>query len=102
MSEFTRYGQLWMNAGWMTAQELTTYKKYGYYSKNLKLKNGKTFPNTKVIAINTMTCYDVNFALLKSRYDPGDELTWLEKELADLEKNNGMAIIIGHVPPIFL
>jgi hypothetical protein len=49
-----------------------------------------------------MTCYDVNFALLKSRDDPGDELTWLEKELGDLEKNNGMAIIIGHVPPIFL
>jgi hypothetical protein len=32
-----------------------------------------------------MTCYYLNFELLKARYDPGDELSWLEKELADLE-----------------
>ena len=58
-------------------------------------------PKTKVIALNTMSCYYLNYELLKSRYDPGDELAWLERELAALEQDNGMAIIIGHVPPIF-
>lgn len=101
MSELVSYGKLWTDAGWMSEQELVTYRKYGYYSKNLTLKNGKKVSNTKVIAINTMSCYYLNFELLKSRYDPGDELAWLEKELAALEAVNGLAIIIGHVPPIF-
>ena len=47
--------------------------------KSFHLKNGKKVPNTKIIAINTMACFNLNFELLKSRYDPGDELSWLEK-----------------------
>jgi len=85
MSEFLGYGKIWKEQGWMNDIEFATYRKYGYYSKNLTLKNGKKVPNTKVIALNTMTCYNLNFDLLKSRYDPGDEIAWLEKELAEIE-----------------
>ena len=89
MSEFLRYGKIWMEQGWISEKEFATYRKYGYYSKDLTLKNGKKVPNTKIIAINTMACFNLNFELLKSRYDPGDELSWLEKELATIEEVNG-------------
>lgn len=41
----------------------------------------------------------MNWNLIKNRYDPGDELGWLENELATLEKLGHNAIIISHVPP---
>ena len=44
---------------------------YGYYATTLKLKNGKEYTNTKIIAINTMACYNLNWYLVKNRYDPG-------------------------------
>jgi hypothetical protein len=72
LTEFVSYGLLWKNMGWLTEQEQLQYKKYGFYSKNFSLKNRKAYPNTRIIAINTMSCYVWNFELLKSRYDPGD------------------------------
>lgn len=48
-----------------------------------------------------MGCYYYNFEVLKSRYDPGDQLKWLEDELAALEKVSGSAIVIGHIPPMY-
>lgn len=101
MSEFVSYGKLWKDMGWLSEQEQMQYKKYGFYSKNFTLKNGKQYPNTRIIAINTMSCYIWNFELLKARYDPGEQIAWLEKELASLEAVNGKAIIIGHIAPIY-
>lgn len=40
-----------------------------------------------------------NWGIIKTRYDPGDQLDWLEKELASLEAQNGQAIFISHIPP---
>lgn len=37
---------------------------------------------------------------MKNKYDPGNHLAWLEKELAKLEKSGGQAIIITHLPTI--
>jgi hypothetical protein len=48
-----------------------------------------------------MSCYYFNFEVLKTRYDPGDQLEWLEKQLADLESISGTAILIGHIPPLY-
>ena len=87
--------------GWLSALEQLQYKKYGFYSKNLTLKNGRTYDKTRIIAINTMSCLSYNFNLLQARYDPGDQLDWLQKELASLDAVGGRAIIIGHVPPLF-
>jgi hypothetical protein len=92
---------LWKELGWIEQEEFELYKKYGYYSKPLTLKDGRVFNNTKIIAINTMGCYYYNFEVLKSRYDPGDQLKWLEDELAALEKVSGSAIVIGHIPPMY-
>lgn len=50
--------------------------------------------------MNTNACYDLNFKLLKSFNDPGDQLKWLEQELSELEANNKSAYIMGHVPTI--
>jgi hypothetical protein len=72
MTEFTTYGVLWKEMGWLTEKEQLQYKKYGFYSKDFTLKNGKAYPNTRIIAINTMSCFIENFELLKSRFDPGD------------------------------
>lgn len=55
----------------------------------LKLKDGRVFPNTKVIAVNTQACNNQNWELIKNRYDPGNEIAWLESELISIEKSNG-------------
>ena len=51
--------------------------------------------------MNTNSCYYMNFAMIKTRYDPGDQLAWLESELIGLEEIGGQAILIAHIPPIY-
>ena len=39
---------------WLGDEDIVNeYFKYGYYSKFIKLKNGKELKNTKVIALNS-------------------------------------------------
>lgn len=47
-------------------------------------------------------CNDLNWWLLtdKDRSDPGKQLEWLEAELIELEKNEGYAHIIAHIPSV--
>lgn len=45
------------------------------------------------------SCNNLNWWLLKDRSDPGNQLKWLEQELAALEKEDGFAHIIAHIPP---
>lgn len=63
---------MWKEAGWLNDEDLVIYNKYGYYSKPLKLKDGREYKGTKVIAMNTNTCYYYNFKLFETRFDPGD------------------------------
>jgi hypothetical protein len=42
------------------------------------MKDGRVFENTKVIGINTNSCNNQNWYLLKDRYDPGNQIAWLE------------------------
>jgi sphingomyelin phosphodiesterase len=95
------YGRTWKEAGWLNDEDLAVYNKWGYYSKTLELKDGRRYNNTKIIAINTMSCYYYNFLIVKSRFDPGDQIAWLEQELAALEASNGQAMLIGHIPPFY-
>lgn len=53
-----------------------------------------------MISLNSNICYTFNFNLLVNFHDPGNMLEWLENELSELEKVDGAAIIIGHVPNI--
>lgn len=41
----------------------------------------------------------MNYELFRTRYDPGDQLDWLEKSLLKLEINGEFALILAHVPP---
>jgi sphingomyelin phosphodiesterase len=95
------YSKMWQATGWLDAEDAKVFDKYGYYSKTLKLKDGREYPKTKIIALNTNSCYYMNFAMLKTRYDPGDQLAWFEQELAALESIGGQAILIAHIPPIY-
>jgi len=83
---------------WMSPEEFAVFEQYGYYSKPLLGINGETY-NTKVIAMNTMSCYFYNWYLIEDRYDPGQQLAFITSELEQLEKEGGKAILIAHVPP---
>lgn len=52
-----------------------------------------------MISLNTEVCYTLNFQLWSERNDPGGMLAWLHTTLLDIEANNEVAIIFGHVPP---
>eukprot|EP00350_Pseudokeronopsis_sp_OXSARD2_P012849 CAMPEP_0170557230 /NCGR_PEP_ID=MMETSP0211-20121228/20968_1 /TAXON_ID=311385 /ORGANISM="Pseudokeronopsis sp., Strain OXSARD2" /LENGTH=192 /DNA_ID=CAMNT_0010868045 /DNA_START=989 /DNA_END=1567 /DNA_ORIENTATION=+ len=49
--------------------------------------------------MNTVACYYYNWYLIENRYDPGHLLDFVVKELDQLEKEGGRAILISHVPP---
>lgn len=49
--------------------------------------------------MNTQACNNENWELIKNRYDPGNEIAWLQTELDNCEKNNMTAILIAHIPP---
>jgi sphingomyelin phosphodiesterase len=85
-------------AKWLDSETLMHFQEYGYYSTELKLKDGRVFPKTKILGINTQACNNMNWELLKNRYDPGNEVEWLQGELEALEAINGTAILITHIP----
>lgn len=62
------------------------------------MTNSSSVPEGRIISLNHASCDFLNFWLMSERNDPGHELAWLEKELSDLEKKNGFAYIIGHIP----
>lgn len=65
------YAPSW--ADWLDAEALNEFKRYGYYSTQLKYKDGTPVSgNTYVIGLNTQACNILNLLLLKNRYDPGD------------------------------
>ena len=76
------------------------FAKYGYYSLNMKLLNGKILPRgSKLIALNTRACNSLNFYIYAEREDPGGMFAWLESQLYEIEQNRGIAVIISHAPP---
>lgn len=64
----------------------------------LKKKDGTPIGKTRVIGLNSQACNLLNLYLMKNKYDPGQQLEWLENELKELEAIGGNAIIIGHYP----
>ena len=81
------YAPVWSD--WLGLDATTEFKKYGYYSTSLKFKDGTSIGNTWVIGLNTQACNTHNLYLLKNRYDPGNQLEWLERELNRIESING-------------
>ena len=57
------------------------------------------FEKVRVITLNTQAGNDLNWSLLTTLNDPGNQLKWLEAQLRDIEEKNEFAFIIGHIPP---
>jgi sphingomyelin phosphodiesterase len=95
-SEVNSYSSGW--SSFLDADSISSLKRYGYYSADLKFKNGTVVKNSKVISVNSFSCYYYNFDILKAEGDPSGQLEWLISELEKLEKVNGTAWIISHVP----
>lgn len=90
------FKQYW--AKWLTPESLKKFGEYGFYSQDISGVEGMG-ANTRVIGINTQACNDLNFYLFKNRYDPGNQIAWLQTELEEVEKLGGNAILVYHIPP---
>lgn len=79
---------------------LRTFLDYGYYSTTLKKADGSLLGNkeTRIISLNTNVCYVYNFENFVTFSDPGNQLVWLENELEEIERSDGIAIMMAHVP----
>ena len=65
---------------WLDDQAMEQFGKYGYYSMDIKLQNGKELPaGSKVIALNTQACNSFNWYIYAERDDPGGMFDWLKK-----------------------
>jgi len=82
-------------------KQLKSFLDYGYYSLPLKKKDGALLGKgqiVKLISLNSNICYETNFETFAIFKDAGHQIQWLHNELLELEKVNGTAIILGHVP----
>lgn len=85
----------WKDKNWLSDDEIEVFGQYGYYSKPFPFNQ-----EGKMIAVNMQACNDLNWWLLtdKDRNDPGNQIAWLEAELVELEKKEGFAYVIAHIP----
>ena len=88
-----------MWSAWLSPEAIEQFEVNGFYAETFRTSDGTVHPDTKVIAVNTMASYSLNFYLLADRNDPGGVLAWLEETLAEMEANGQKAILIGHMPP---
>lgn len=83
---------------WIDDDTMEQFKKYGYY--HLKLKDlNEDFENVRVITLNTQSANDLNWSLLTTLNDPGNQLKWLEEQLKEIEAAGDIVFILGHIPP---
>lgn len=66
----------------------------------LKRADGSKIGNaeTRIVVVNTNICYNFNFENVVIFEDRGHQIQWLEKELEEIERLNGTAIMLAHVP----
>ena len=83
----------WTSENWLSKEEAEVFAQYGYYSKVMPFNT-----QGKVIGVNMQACNDLNWWMLDNRADPGHQLEWLENELIKIEKDEGFAMIIAHIP----
>lgn len=81
--EILGFSSAW--ADWLGPEALAQFNQWGYYSKWLTYEDGSHIGSTKIIALNTGACNLLNMYLMANKYDPGNQLAWLERELSSLE-----------------
>ena len=77
---------------WLNSQAESTIKAFGGYS----VLHGNT--NLRIIALNTQACNNLNFWFLQNVTDPGNQVEWLQGQLAAAESAGEQVYIIGHIP----
>jgi hypothetical protein len=82
---------------WIGEEAAAMMINYGYFVTDLKLPGGRVVKGGKVISLNTQAWNPGNWYNLGSKYDPANEMTWLEETLYNIEAISGFAIIIGHI-----
>jgi sphingomyelin phosphodiesterase len=83
---------------WLTPEAIEVFKESGFYSEYFHLTDGTQFPKTRLVAVNTQSCYIMNFYLIETHKDGGDQLAWFENLMKEMEAAGETAILIGHVP----
>ncbi|XP_065347089.1 sphingomyelin phosphodiesterase-like [Cloeon dipterum] len=68
-----------------------TILKGGFYSYEVN-------PSLKVIALNNIFCYNLNWWLLYENVDPAGQLMWFAQELLAAEQNGQKVHILAHIP----
>ena len=65
---------------WIGTEAASQMIDYGYYITDLKV-GGRVVPNAKVISVNTSSWNIQNWYVAGAKYDPGNQMTWLEEQL---------------------
>ena len=85
---------------WMEPQANEMFKKFGFFSQDLKLKDGKAVPSgSRVICLNTTAYAPQNWFTWGQREDPSGQYEWFEKELKEIEEQGGLALLLFHHNP---
>ena len=69
---------------WIGEEDIEQFKKYGYYHIHLRGLS-EDFEKVRVITLNTQASNDMNWSLLTTLNDPGNQLKWLEAQLREIE-----------------
>ena len=77
---------------WLGAEQLSTFKKGGYYTLVPE-------PGLRLVVLNTNICYLNNFWLAYSPEDPNGQLQWFADTMLQAEREGSNVIIIGHISP---
>ena len=94
---FNVFSSVWSK--WLPAEAAAQYRARGFYDAPLRTSSGRELNNTRVLAINTLPCYNMNFYNIGQLRDPSGQIDWLEKRLFELEAANQTAIVMSHIPP---
>mmetsp|Transcript_12579 Transcript_12579/g.11112 ORF Transcript_12579/g.11112 Transcript_12579/m.11112 type:complete len:446 (+) Transcript_12579:480-1817(+) len=95
--------EAWSN--WLTPEVKEEFINNTFFSYNSTThpKSNQQFVRkmngTRIISLNTQNCLAFNFELIGEDNDPGQELSWLENLLLQMEKDGEIGILIGHIPP---
>lgn len=84
---------------WIGDEAAEEFAKYGYCSIPFKLPGGKLLEGSRVLIMQTQVANQGNFYLPGQKYDPAGHLSWLEEQLKQIEADQGLAYIAGHVQP---
>lgn len=77
---------------WVPEAEWPNWDQHGYYTKDIaELK-------TRVLSLNTESCDFRNILLWNQLSDPNDQISFIERNLQELEAQGWYAVILGHIP----